>query len=100
MKDKRIVMNELGSWYESLGPEAKNDVAVFCVIGDMAKKENADFMVGSTENLIITLAQAMMNDKEFYAIVKDSVALYDRFIAKELAKVGTSTNKNGKIIVS
>jgi hypothetical protein len=86
MKNKVELLKEIDSWYINLDDKKKNDTCVFCVVGDMDEKENADLVEGSPRNLVITLAQAMLNDPGVCELLVESVNLYNSFINKEVKK--------------
>lgn len=67
-------------WFESLDEKAKETTAVYMVIGDLEGKYNVDFIAGhNTENLVLTLAQSMVNDEDFYNIAKEAVEFVDKY---------------------
>lgn len=67
-------------WFESLDEKAKETTAVYMIIGDMEGKCNVDFIAGhNIENLVLTLAQSMVNDEDFYRVAKAAVEFVDKF---------------------
>lgn len=73
-------------WYNNLTESEKDTTAVYMVIGDLEGKRNVDFIAGgSTKDLVMTLAQTMANDRDFYVVAKAAVALVDSY-HEELAR--------------
>lgn len=67
-------------WFESLDEKAKETTTVYMIIGDMEGKCNVDFIAGyNIENLVLTLAQSMVNDEDFYRVAKAAVEFVDKF---------------------
>lgn len=67
-------------WFESLDEKAKETTTVYMIIGDMEGKCNVDFIAGhNIENLVLTLAQSMVNDEDFYRVAKAAVELVAKF---------------------
>ena len=99
MKNKVELLKEIDSWYINLDDKKKNDTCVFCVVGDMDAKENADVVEGSPRNLVITLTQAMLNDPGVCELLMESVNLYNNFINKEVKKAeDRNDNARTKIV--
>ena len=69
-------------WYNNLDDKSKDTTTVFLVMGDMEGKYNMDFLAGtSIDDLVLTLAQTMINDRDFYTVAKAAVSLTDRYNA-------------------
>lgn len=100
MKSKEEIILGVESWCNGFDETAKSEMTVFCVIGDMVKKENVDLISGTRQNLILTLAQSMINDNDFYDVTKEAVALYDRFVASEVKKAEEAKKENPKKMFS
>lgn len=84
-------------WFDSLDEKAKETTTVYMIIGDLEGKCNVDFIAGkNTENLVLTLAQTMVHDEEFYHVAKAAVEFIDVFKEmeeeelKEIAKSAKS----------
>jgi hypothetical protein len=80
-------------WFDSLDEKAKETTTVYMIVGDLEGKCNVDFIAGNnTENLVLTLAQSMVNDSDFYHVAKAAVDFVEMFNGmqeeelKELAK--------------
>lgn len=84
-------------WYDTLDENAKSTTAIYMVLGDMEGKCNVDFIAGMGEDIMYTLAQSMVNDRDFYDIAKAAVELVDRFNDYQIEElkscVGETTSK-------
>lgn len=77
-------------WYDSLDEKAKETTAIYMVLGDMEGKCNVDFIAGMGEDIMYTLAQSMVNDRDFYDIAKAAVDLVDRFNDYQIEELKSS----------
>lgn len=80
-------------WYDSLSENEKDTTAVYMVIGDLEGKSNVDFIAGMGEDIMYTLAQSMINDRDFYDIAKAAVELVDKFNEFQIEELKTSVKK-------
>lgn len=80
-------------WYDTLDENAKSTTAIYMVLGDMEGKCNVDFIAGMGEDIMYTLAQSMVNDRDFYDIAKAAVELVDRFNDTQLEELKESMAK-------
>lgn len=87
-------------WYDSLEEGAKDTTAVYMVIGDMEGKCNCDFIAGMGEDIVYTLAQSMVNDRDFYDMAKAAVELVDKFNDTQLEELKESMLKKSINVVS
>lgn len=77
-------------WYDTLDENAKSTTAIYMVLGDMEGKCNVDFIAGMGEDIMYTLAQSMVNDRDFYDIAKAAVELVDRFNDYQIEELKSS----------
>lgn len=77
-------------WYDTLDENAKSTTAIYMVLGDMEGQCNVDFIAGMGENIMYTLAQSMVNDRDFYDIAKAAVELVDRFNDYQIEELKSS----------
>jgi hypothetical protein len=87
-------------WYDSLDESAKDTTSVYMVMGDMEGKCNCDFLAGMGEDIVYTLAQSMVNDRDFYDMAKAAVELVDKFNDIQLEELKESMPENSNKIVS
>ena len=80
-------------WYDSLDENAKDTTAVYMVMGDMEGKCNCDFLAGMGEDIVYTLAQSMVNDRDFYDMAKAAIELVDKFNDTQLEELKESMAK-------
>jgi hypothetical protein len=80
-------------WYDSLDEKAKETTAIYMVLGDMEGKCNVDFIAGMGEDIMYTLAQSMINDRDFYDIAKAAVELVDKCNEFQIEELKTSVKK-------
>ena len=80
-------------WYDTLDENAKSTTAIYMVLGDMEGQCNVDFIAGMGEDIMYTLAQSMVNDRDFYDIAKAAVELVDRFNDTQLEELKESMAK-------
>jgi hypothetical protein len=87
-------------WYDSLDEGAKDTTAVYMVMGDMEGKCNCDFLAGMGEDIVYTLAQSMVNDRDFYDMAKAAIELVDKFNDTQLEELKESMLKKSINVVS
>ncbi len=72
---------EILNWYSNLNEEQKNKYSIFMVFTDVENELNTDVIAGNEEVLVNGLAQAMVNDRDFYEVAQlaiECVEEYDR----------------------
>lgn len=78
--------DSMKNYFEGLNDDKKGQVAMVSLIGDMDENYNYSQIIGTPDNLIMTIAQEMVLNGDFKTVIKDAVKLVETYEKEELSK--------------
>lgn len=97
MKEIINSIESLKRWHDNLDEESKNNISIYCMVGNIEEGCNVDLITGSEKSLVISLANSMVNDRDYYDIAKKAISLVDAHYAQTLKeesqKLGVANTK-------